>query len=137
MLSYGIIPSLIFKEIASVIYQRNRKQNQPTKQKWKSLSRVWLCNCMDYTAHGIIQAIILECVAIPFSKESSQPRDQTQDSRIAGRYYQLSPKERPRIQDCVASPFSSRSSQPRNLTRVSCIADKFFTNWAIREAHQI
>ena len=56
------------------------------------------------TAHGIIQAIILECVAIPFSKESSQPRDQTQDSRIAGRYCQLSPKERPRIQDCVASP---------------------------------
>ena len=92
---------------------------------------------MDYTAHEIIQAIILECVAIPFSKESSQPRDQTQDSCIAGRYYQLSPKERPRIQDWVAYLFSSRSSQPRNLTRVSCIAVRFFTNWAIREARQI
>ena len=30
---------------------------------------------MDYTVHGIIQAIILEWVAFPFSRGSSQPRD--------------------------------------------------------------
>ena len=29
---------------------------------------------MDYTVHGILQARILECVAIPFSRGSSQPR---------------------------------------------------------------
>ena len=39
---------------------------------------------MDYSAHGILQARILESVAIPFSRGSSQPRDQTQISRIAG-----------------------------------------------------
>ena len=33
---------------------------------------------MDYTVHGIFQARILEWVAIPFSRGSSQPRDQTQ-----------------------------------------------------------
>ena len=33
---------------------------------------------MDYTVHGILQARILEWVALPFSKGSSQPRDQTQ-----------------------------------------------------------
>ena len=34
-----------------------------------------LCNPMDYTAHGILQARILEWVAFPFSRGSSQPRD--------------------------------------------------------------
>ena len=46
-----------------------------------------LCNSMDYTVHGIVQARILEWVAIPFSRGSSQPRDQTQVSHIAGRFF--------------------------------------------------
>ena len=46
-----------------------------------------LCNPMDYTAHEILQARILEWVAIPFSRGSSQPRDQTQVSRIAGGFF--------------------------------------------------
>ena len=32
-----------------------------------------LCNLMDYTVHGILQARILEWVAVPFSRGSSQP----------------------------------------------------------------
>ena len=65
----------------------------------------------------------------------SQPRDRTQVSCIAGRFfYQLSHKGSPRILEWVAYPFSSRSSQLRNLIRVSCIADGFLTNWAMREA---
>ena len=35
---------------------------------------------------GILQARILEWVAMPSSRESSQPRDQTQVSLIAGRH---------------------------------------------------
>ena len=42
---------------------------------------------MDYTVHGIFQARILEWVAFPFSKGSSQPRDWTQVSRISGRFF--------------------------------------------------
>ena len=38
---------------------------------------------MDYTVHGILQARILECVAFPFSREPSQPKDWTQVSHIA------------------------------------------------------
>ena len=34
-----------------------------------------LCDPMDYMIHGILQAGILELVAFPFSKGSSQPRD--------------------------------------------------------------
>ena len=36
-----------------------------------------LCNPTDYTVHGILQATILDWVAVPFSRGSSQPRDQT------------------------------------------------------------
>ena len=46
-----------------------------------------LCDPMDYTAHGIFQARILEWVAVPFSRGSSQPRDQTQVSCIAVRFF--------------------------------------------------
>jgi len=38
---------------------------------------------MDYTVHGVLQARILEWVAVPFFRGSSQPRDQTQVSCIA------------------------------------------------------
>ena len=34
-----------------------------------------LCDSMDYTVHGILQARILEWGAIPFSRESAQSRD--------------------------------------------------------------
>ena len=46
-----------------------------------------LCDPVDYTVHGILQARILEWVAFPFSRESSQPRDQTQVSHIAGGFF--------------------------------------------------
>ena len=39
------------------------------------------------SVHGILQARILEWVTIPFSKGSSQPRDQTLISCIAGRFF--------------------------------------------------
>ena len=42
-----------------------------------------------------------------------------------------------RIPEWVAISFSRGSSRPRNQTRVSCIAGRFFTNWAMREAHVI
>ena len=49
--------------------------------------------------------------------------------------YQLSHKGIPRILEWAAYPFSSGSSLPRNWTGVSWVAGRFFTNWAIREAH--
>ena len=39
-----------------------------------------LCNPMDYTEHGILQARILASVDFPFFRGSSQPRDRTQVS---------------------------------------------------------
>ena len=46
-----------------------------------------LCDPRDYTVYGILQARILEWVAVPFSRRSSQPRDQTQVSCIAGWFF--------------------------------------------------
>ena len=42
---------------------------------------------MDYLVHGILQARILEWVAFPFSKGSSQPSDRTQVFHTAGRFF--------------------------------------------------
>ena len=46
-----------------------------------------LCDPVDYTVHGILQARILEWIAFPFSRGSSQPRGRTQVSCIAGRLF--------------------------------------------------
>ena len=50
-------------------------------------SRLTLCDAMDYRVHGILQARILEWVAFSFSRGSSQPRDGTQVSHIAGGFF--------------------------------------------------
>ena len=51
-----------------------------------------LCDPMDYSplgssVHRILQARILEWVAISFSRGSSQPRDRTRFSFIAGGFF--------------------------------------------------
>ena len=51
--------------------------------KWKLLNRVWLF----VTVHGILQARIPEWVAYLFSSGSSQPRNWTGVSWIAGRFF--------------------------------------------------
>ena len=45
------------------------------------------CHSPDSSVHGILQARILEWVAIAFFRGSSWTRDQTQVSRIAGRFF--------------------------------------------------
>ena len=47
------------------------------------------CGLPDSSIHGIFQATVLEWVTISFSRGSSQPRDRTQVSRIAGRRFTL------------------------------------------------
>ena len=46
-----------------------------------------LHDLMDYTVLGILQARILEWIAFPFSRRSSQPRDQIQVSCMAGWFF--------------------------------------------------
>ena len=64
--------------------------------KWSEVAQSCptLCNPVDCSpssssVHGILQARILEWVAISFSRGPSWPRDQTQVSRITGRHFNL------------------------------------------------
>ena len=58
-------------------------------------SHVWLfcgpldCSPPGSSIHGVLQARILEWVAIPFSRRSSWLRDQTQVSRTAGGFFTI------------------------------------------------
>ena len=47
------------------------------------------CSRPGFSIHGIFQARVLEYVAISFSRGSSQPRDQTRVSCIAGRFFAI------------------------------------------------
>ena len=47
------------------------------------------CNLLGFSIHRILQARILEWIAISVSRGSSQPRDRTQVSRIGGRHFNL------------------------------------------------
>ena len=112
----SIIKTLSVLELWGEIHRDQVEAHYIQPEKWKSLSCVLLCNAMDYIVHGILQARILERVAFLFSRGSSQPKNQTYVSCIAGLphcrwiLYQLSHKGSPRILKWVAYPFSSGSS---------------------------
>ena len=55
---------------------------------YPTLATPWtVCNLPGSSVHGILQARILEWVAISFSRGSFPPRNQTQISCIAGRFF--------------------------------------------------
>ena len=58
--------------------------HKPQKRVKVTQSCLTLCDPMDYLDHEILQARILEWAAFPFSRGSSQPRDQTHVSCIVG-----------------------------------------------------
>jgi len=72
---------------------RGNNRNILHRHEWKkgkvkvAQSCPTLCDPMDYTVHEILQARILEWVAMPFSRGSSQSRDRTQVSDIVGRFF--------------------------------------------------
>ena len=121
------------------------------------------CSPPGSSAHGILQARLLEWVAISFSRGSSWPRNWIQVSR--GRRFNLwatrEAQESEVAQSCptLCDPmdcslpgfsvdfpgestgvgchfFSRGSSWPRDQTQVSCIAGRRFTLWATREAQE-
>ena len=85
-----------------------------------------LCDPMDYTVHGILQARILKWVVIPFSKGIFPTLGLNPGlPQCRQILYQLSHKGSLRMLEWVAYPFSSGSSQPRIQPGVSCIAGGF------------
>ena len=97
ILQRGSVPLFFFRLLLSLCW--------PEASSWKYLNLdaqkvkvlvaqlcLTLCDPMDYrppgpSVHGILQARILEWAVIPFSRGSSQPRDLTQVSCIASRFF--------------------------------------------------
>ena len=70
--------------------------SEQSEVKWNEVAQscLTLCNPVDCSlpgssVHGILQARIVEWIAISFSRRSSPPRDRTQVSRIGGRRFKL------------------------------------------------
>ena len=59
------------------------------------------CSPLGSSVHRILQARILEWVAIPFSRGSSRLRERTQASCIAGGLFTLSHQGGPILTYCV------------------------------------
>ena len=108
----------------------------PPHWKWNSLkSCLTLCKPMDCRVHGILQGRILEWVDFPFSRESSQPRDRTRVSHIAGGFFTSWATGKPKNAGVgsLSLFLIQESNWLRNQFGVSCIAGGFFTKWSIRE----
>ena len=76
-------------------------------------------NTMDYTVHGILQARILEWVAIPFSRRSSQLRDWTQVSHIAGGFQRINVFELWCLRRLLSIPWTARRSNQLVLEEIN------------------
>ena len=97
LLTQGSNPDLL--QCRWTLYQLSHQGSlNPADSNWTPMLRaavlvtqscLTLCNCIPpvSSAHGILQARMLEWVAIPSYRGSSQPRDQTHVSCIAGRFF--------------------------------------------------
>ena len=76
-----------------------------------------LCYPMDYTVHGILQARILEWVAVPFSRASSQPRNWTQISCTAGEFFTIwATREAPMLSQTASHVFRALPRERASVT---------------------
>ena len=75
---------------------------------------------MDYSQNTRVR--ILEWVAYPFSRGSSQPRDQTQVSHIAGGFFTAKPQGKPKNTGVGSLSLLQQIFSTHELNRVSCIA---------------
>ena len=99
------------------------------KWKWKWSSSVvsdflrpgWLYSPPGSSIHGILQARVLEWVAISFSRGSSRPRDWTQVSHIAGKHFNLWPTREAQKPE-IKLPTSAGSSKNQESSRKTSIS---------------
>ena len=76
---------------------------------------------MDYTVHWILQARVLEWVTFPFSRGSSQPKDQSLVSHIAGGFF-TSWATRQDQEDWRGQPILSPADLPDPATELGSLA---------------
>ena len=84
-----------------------------------------LWDLMDCTVPGILQARILEWVAFPFSRGSSQPRDWTQVFRVVGGFFSAEPQGKP------------KNTAVGSLSLIQWIFPTQGSNWGLLHCRQI
>ena len=130
---FSAIPNMLLETFLKHWYPQARSSLGIAGLKWKKVkvtqSCPTLCNPIVYTVHGILQARILEWVAFPFSRGSSQPRDRTQVSRIAGGSLPAEPQGKPKNTGVGSLSLLQGifPAQESNQGLLHC-------SWAIREA---
>ena len=108
--------------LAAVLSQAGKWHCSPRQNKVKNVKVVdaqscpALCDPMDCSppgssVHGILQVRILERVAIPFSRDSTRPRDQTPVSCIARRFFTVW-ATREAQNKCTSNPGARRHVLP-------------------------
>ena len=93
------------------------------------------CSQPGSSVHGILQARILEWVAMPSSRESSQPRGQTCISALAGRFFTTEPLGKPLLKEKESSRGGQRDAV-WGVLRPSLWALKV-EEWAARQGKQV
>ena len=96
-----------------------------TSDKKVAQSCLTLCDLVDCAVYGIPQARILEWLALPFTRESSQPRDRTQVSHIAGGFF---------------TSWATREAKNTGVGSLSLLQQIFPTqesNWGLLHSRQI
>ena len=88
-------------------------------------SYLTLCHSVDNIVHGILQARILEWVAVPFSRGSSQPRDRTQSPTLQADSLPAEP------------PGKSKNTGVGSLPRLQWIFPTQASNWGLLHCRQI
>ena len=103
-------------------------------------SRPTLCNTMDHSppassVHGILQARILEWIAFPFSRGSSQPRNWTRVSCIAGGFFTIwVTREAPMwMSICLKIVFKAKNNLSFRLSSKQC---KELEKWGAEECSE-
>ena len=101
-----------------------------------TVTHVWLfVTPMDYTVHEILQARILEWVAFPFSRGSSQPRNRTQISpRCRQILLPAEPPGKPKNTGLGSPSFLQGIFPTQESKWGPSIASGFFTSWVTRES---
>ena len=94
----------------------------------------WTVACQATLSMGILQTRIREWVAMPSSRGSSQPRNQTQVSSTVSIFSTIWANREALNKKYIG--FCRGSSQSRDRTHVSHIASRFLTTWSAREARE-
>ena len=87
-----------------------------------------LCEPMDYTVYGILQAKILEWVAFPFSRDLPNPEIEPRFPALQADSLTAEPPGKPKNTGVGRLSLLQGIFLTQDRTRVSCIAGGFLTS---------